>query len=90
MQPQLRHLAQKCSSMKNPTEEKTWGFHAKKSWYIGPYFDHYRTVQGFLPSTGAVRLSDTVKFKHHAIEIPTLTPADQIFEAAKQLAVAIR
>ena len=30
-------------------------------------------------------MSDTVKMKHHAIAIPSLTPADRILEAARQL-----
>jgi hypothetical protein len=33
---------------------------------------------------------DTVKFQHHAIGIPEITPADRIIEAAKQLESAIR
>ena len=35
-------------------------------------------------------MSDTVKFRHHAIAIPQLTPADRILEAAKQLDEALR
>ena len=34
-------------------------------------------------------MNNTYKFKHHAIKIPTLTPADRILEAAKQLESAI-
>ena len=30
-------------------------------------------------------MSDTVSFKHHAITIPQLTPADRILEASRQL-----
>ena len=43
-----------------------------------------------MQSTGAERMSDTVKFKHHAIAIPQLKPSDRILEAAKQLDEAIR
>ena len=35
-------------------------------------------------------MSDSIKFKHHAIAIPELTPADRILEAAKQLDEALR
>ena len=35
-------------------------------------------------------MSDTVKFKHHAIDIPTLTQADRIIEAARDINDAIR
>ena len=43
-----------------------------------------------MPSTGSKRLSDSVKFKHHAIAIPELTPSDRILEAARQLDSAIK
>ena len=51
---------------------------------------HYRTFKGILPTTGKERMADTVKMKHHAIAIPTLTPADRILEAARQLDKAIK
>ena len=35
-------------------------------------------------------MTDTVRMKHHAIAIPTLTPADRILEAARQLDKAIK
>ena len=57
---------------------------------IGPCFRHYRTFKGLLPSTGGKQLVDSVKFKHHAIEIQDLTPADRILEAARQLDIAIK
>ena len=43
-----------------------------------------------MTSTGAERILDTVRFKHHAIAIPQLTPADRILEAARQLDSAIK
>ena len=73
-----------------PNRRKSWGFNAKKAWYLGPCFQHYRSFRGLLPSTGGERISDTVRFKHHAITIPQLTPADRILEAAKQLEAAIK
>ena len=42
-----------------------------------------------MPSTKGERISDTVKFQHHAIAMPELTPADRILEATKQLKDAI-
>ena len=43
-----------------------------------------------MASTGSERISDTVLFKNHAIEIPQLNPADRILEAARQLDSAIK
>ena len=73
-----------------PENRSSFGHNAKKAWYIGPCLDHYRTFKGILPSTGKERMCDTVKMKHHAIAIPSLTPADRILEAAKQLDLALR
>ena len=73
-----------------PGRRRTWGFNAKKAWYLGPCFKHYRSVRGILPSTGGERISDTYRFKHHAINIPHLTAADRILEATKQLDAAIK
>ena len=73
-----------------PGRRRTWGFNAKKAWYLGPCFKHYRSVRGILPSTGGERISDTYRFKHHAIDIPHLTAADRILEATKQLDAAIK
>ena len=72
-----------------PGRRKTFGLNAIKVWYLGPCLNHYRTFRGILPSTGAERLSDTVKFQHHAIGIPEITSADRILEAARQLDAAI-
>ena len=43
-----------------------------------------------MASTRVERISDTVLFKHHAIAIPQLTPADRILEAARQLDSVIK
>ena len=43
-----------------------------------------------MASKGAERMSDTVKFKHRAIAILQLTPADIIIEATRQLDGEIR
>ena len=69
---------------------RTFGMNAQKAWYLGPCLQHYRTFRGVLPTTGGEQLSDTVKFRHHAIAIPQLTPADRILEAARNLDDAIR
>ena len=72
-----------------PGERASWQHNAKQAWYVGPCLKHYRSFKGVLPSTKGERISDSVRFQHHAIDIPTLTPADRILEAAKQLKDAI-
>ena len=38
---------------KHPGNRTTFGHNTKKSWYIGPCLNHYRTFKTILPSTGA-------------------------------------
>ena len=73
-----------------PNRRRTFGYNAKKAFYTGPCFKHYRSFKGILPSTGAERISDTVRFQHHAVAIPQLTPADRILEATRELKLAIQ
>ena len=73
-----------------PNRRRTWSHNAKKAWYIGPCPHHYRNMKGILQATGTERKSDTVRFLHHAIAVPQLTPADRILEAARDLNDAIR
>ena len=43
-----------------------------------------------MSSTGAEILSDTVRFKHHTITIPHLSPANRTLESARQLDSTIK
>ncbi|KAL7529464.1 hypothetical protein ACHAXR_002975, partial [Thalassiosira sp. AJA248-18] len=52
-----------------PIRQGTWDYHAIKAWYFVPALKHYRAVKRLLES-GATRLTDTWKFKHHALPIP--------------------
>ena len=73
-----------------PNRRKTFGINAKKAWYIAPCFKHYQTFKFILQSTGAERMLDTVRFKHHAIAIPQITLTNRILEASRQLDDAIK
>ena len=44
----------------NPKQRRTFGFNAKKAWYIAPCFQHYRTFKG---SSGNIVLC-TMPFLH--------------------------
>ena len=74
--PPLLHPDQDTTTQKT-NRRRLWGFNAKNSWYIGPCFDQYRSFQGILPSTGAERILDTVRFQHHTIAIPATDARQQ-------------
>ena len=72
-----------------PTRRKSWAFHASNGWYIGPSLKHYRCIRALMEGTGGERLSDTFRFKHHAMPVPMITPTDRIVAATKALTAAI-
>ncbi|KAL7534864.1 hypothetical protein ACHAXR_006130 [Thalassiosira sp. AJA248-18] len=67
----------------------TWDYHAIKAWYFAPALKHYRVVKGVLES-GATRLTDTWKFKHHALPTPAISSTDRIVKATQNLAATIQ
>jgi len=78
--PMLMHL--------KPVRRGTWDYHAVKAWYYAPALKHYRVIKGVLES-GATRLTDTWKFKHHALPIPSISQTDRIVKATQHLATVI-
>ena len=73
-----------------PQRRESWGYHAEKAWYVGPAMKHYRCYTVVSANTKRSKISDTVAFQHHTVEVPTVTPADRIIRAAKELNAAIR
>ena len=71
-----------------PIRRGTWDYHAVKAWYFAPALQHYRVIKGVLES-GAVRITDTWKFKHHTLRVPHVSATDRIVKATKHLATAI-
>ena len=65
-----------------------WDYNAMKAHYFSSSLLYYRVIKA-LTETGAVRLTDTWKFKHHAIKVPTVTTADRIVQAMRQLTAVI-
>ena len=63
-------------------------YHALKAWYIGKARKHDRALKG-VTDLGAVRLTDTWKFKHHSLTVPTITATDRIVKATQDLTTAI-
>ena len=72
-----------------PSRRSSWSFHAANGWYIGPALKHYRCIRLIMADTGAERLTDTFRYKHHAMPVPTITPTDRIIAATKHLTDAL-
>eukprot|EP00957_Ditylum_brightwellii_P045135 3422320-Ditylum_brightwellii.AAC.1 len=67
----------------------TWGFHAEDGWYVRPAMQHYCCYTVVMKNTTAQRISDTLRFKHHNVTIPAITPAKHIEKAMRELTRAV-
>ena len=70
------------NAQKSKQKKDLW-FQRKKVMVHSTMFQTLPKFKGIMASTGAERIPDTVRFKHHAITIPHLTPAKRILEAAR-------
>ena len=73
-----------------PDKRKTWGIKSKKGYYIGTSREHYRYFHAYIPETGGIQGSETMYFKHKYITMPSVTSADAVVQAAKELVDALK
>ena len=74
--------------MKKPTK-RTWSPHSIDGYYLGTSPDHYRAHRIYVKATGAERVSQPVYFKHKYLTNPTVTHADRVVQAARELCNAL-
>ena len=67
-----------------PTSRQAWGYHTIPAWYLTPALSHYRCIKA-VTEAGAVRVSDTFRFLHHTLPIPTITNTDRFVKATQHL-----
>jgi hypothetical protein len=72
-----------------PARHSSWSYHASNGWYIGLSLKHYRCICTIMEGTGSERLTDTFRFKHHTMSVPTITPTDRIINATKHLTATV-
>jgi hypothetical protein len=68
-----------------PEVRRSWDLNSIDGHYIGPAMENYRNYVIHCKETNAERKSDTVWFKHKYLTNPTITAADRIIHAAKEL-----
>jgi hypothetical protein len=68
-----------------PNQQRTRDPHGVNGWYLGPATEHYRNYRVFINKTRAERITDTVEFLPHEIEMPFPTPTKVAIEATKTL-----
>ena len=73
-----------------PDKRRTWSIKSKKGYYIGTSDEHYRYFHAYIPETGGIQGSETMHFKHKYITMPSVTSADAVVQAAKELVDALK
>jgi hypothetical protein len=86
----LAPLGIEIQMLDHPDKQKTWGTKSHPGHYLATSLHHYRYYFGWFSDTNAKRGSESVVFKHKYITSPTVTPADAIVQAAKNLANALK
>ena len=71
------------------SNRRSWDFHAIEGFYVGPALHHYRNFTVFPSKPQAIRVSDTVKFRHAYITVPEIKPEDRVIEAIAKLKAEI-
>eukprot|EP00957_Ditylum_brightwellii_P210154 15364621-Ditylum_brightwellii.AAC.1 len=80
----------KCFIHIKPHKRASWRFHAEDAWYVGPALKHYRCYMVVMKQSIVQRITDTIRFKHHNVKLSTVTPAERIQKAVKELTNAVK
>ena len=64
---------------------RTWAPHSADGYCLGASPGHYRAHRIYAKATNAERVSETVFFNHEYLTNPTVTHADMVVQAAKEL-----
>ena len=67
------------------TDKKSSSPHTVDGWYLGTSPEHYRAHRVYAKCTNSERISETVFFKHKYLTNPTISHADRVVNAAKEL-----
>ena len=72
-----------------PATRATFGMRSISGWYIGGSLEHYRCHKCWITETKGIQKGNTVFFKHKYLTMPTITPADAILTATRDLQEAL-
>ncbi len=61
-----------------PNRRSTWGYHTSKAWYLSHSPNRYRCIWVLMANTGGKRITNTFRFCHNAISVPSIMATDRI------------
>jgi hypothetical protein len=64
---------------------RLWENRCHEGFYIGPSLVHYRCYRVLNTHSGAVTISDAIKFRHHYLPTPELSTADKLLHAVQAI-----
>jgi hypothetical protein len=67
------------------TIRRSWENRCHDGFYLGPALQHYRCYRVLNAHSGAVTISDAIKFRHHYLPSPELTPEDKLLHAVQAI-----
>jgi hypothetical protein len=73
-----------------PDNCQTWDTHYEAGFNIGTSMEHDHYVKVYIVRTRAMRISDTVIFKHQYITNPKVAPETMVIHAAQRLTSALQ
>ncbi len=73
----------------NHSTHRSWDFRGSDGFYVGISLKHRNYHRLIDSKTKALRISDTVDFRHHHLTIPTVTPTDTIVHSLDAITNAI-
>jgi hypothetical protein len=73
-----------------PDDRLSWDTRSEPGFNLGTSMEHRCCFRVYVTRTRALRISDTVFFKHQYITNPTLSPESNVVAAAQQLATALK
>jgi hypothetical protein len=72
-----------------PKNRGSWAPHGTKGWYIGQALSHNRSFTVYIPSTSAIRITDTIAWFPTKLAVPSISPSDIAIAAAQDLTHAL-
>lgn len=73
-----------------PTAREMWLPHSATGYHMGISFEHYRCYRIWIKETRAKMIGNTVFFKHKYLTMPTITNADALLIAGKDMQSALK
>jgi hypothetical protein len=71
-------------------DQRTWDTQSNAGFSLGTSMQHHQCFWVYITKTRAMRISNTVFFKHQYITNPTVSPESHVVAAAQQLTTALK